>query len=107
MNIQITLAQAKELFVTPSSIATSAKSNIDVLDSVFLEIKDHIATVIGTDSQSLIRKKIDVNIEGEFSICIEAKKLQAVLQGYDDDKKTITFDFSTTGKVKLKYGRSL
>lgn len=105
MHFSITLAHAKELFLLPCSIANSSKTNIAVLDYVYLKIENSIATVFGTDGQSIIKKQIDVTV-GDFEICIEAKKLSASLHGYTDNEKNIAFNFDNEKKVEIKYSRS-
>lgn len=106
MNVQMSLSNAKDLFLAPCNSASSSKSNIDILNYVHVSIFDHKIKVVGTDSQALIIKNGHIECNDDFAVCIEANKLAAVLSGFDDTSKDIKFDFNFENKVQIKYGRS-
>ncbi|WP_064663702.1 DNA polymerase III subunit beta [Pseudoalteromonas sp. MQS005] len=105
MNFQISLNTAIQLFNEPCSVASGKKTNITALDYIHLSIENGIAEVIGTDTQALIRTSANVDVDENLEICIESKKLLAVITGCNDNSKNLKFKFSQD-KVIISYARS-
>ncbi len=105
MNFSITVATAKLLFTSACNVANGTKVNIDALNYVHLSIENGTAEVLGTDTLSIVRESAPIDIIDDFEICIEAKKLLAVINGYSDGEKPLHFSFNDS-KAVIKHGRS-
>ena len=86
MELKVKSGMLKEMFSSVEPVITN-NSIMDILKYVLLDVKDKKIKLAGTNLEQSVEISTDIDIDGEFKVCLPFDKVNTIVKSFPDDNE--------------------